>query len=300
MSENINQHKLIYCNKNRIANMDYNNNEQDRGQLDVESDPCYITFPQLSKLSYIKHGFSTKLGGVSKGHLATMNLSFSRGDQQENVLTNFKRICSSIGIQSEGLVFSDQIHDTKITRVTEEDMGKGIYIENDLRGIDALITNVAGLSLVTFYADCVPLYFVDQRQKAIGLSHSGWRGTVKNIAGKTIEAMKVEFNSNPKDIIGVIGPSICRDCYEVSDDVAKEVRNTYTKDAIKNILEEKEDGKYQLDLWLANRYNMLEAGIKMENISISSICTCCNSNLLYSHRATNGKRGNLAAFLSLI
>lgn len=296
----IDQDKVLYCNKNRVVNIKYNKNRQDRGKLEKASTPCYITFPQLTQLPYIKHGFSTKLGGVSRAHWSTMNLSFSRGDEREHVMTNFERISDAIGISSEGLVFTDQIHGTKIVRVTEADRGKGILKENDQKGVDGLITNVSGVSLVTFYADCVPLYFVDQRQRAIGLSHSGWRGTVKKMGLKTVEAMRQEFQSDPKDMIAVIGPSICRDCYEVSEDVAKEVREVFTKSQAKDLLEEKRNKKYQLDLWLANKYIMLEAGIPEENISISSICTCCNSTLLYSHRATNGKRGNLAAFLSII
>lgn len=247
----------------------------------------------------MNHGFSTRLGGVSKGHLASMNLSFSREDGRETVNTNFQRICSFLGTSNENLVFSDQVHDTKIRMVTKEDQGKGIVKKRDYSGVDGLITNIPGLVLVTFYADCVPLYFVDIKKKAIGLSHSGWRGTVHKMGLKTVEAMKRQYGSNPKDIITVIGPSICEECYEVREDVMLEFKQSFAKEKLGDILKEKADGKYQLDLWVANKIILLEAGIPDENITVSGICTCCNSSLLYSHRASNGKRGNLAAFLSI-
>lgn len=263
----------------------------------------YITFPSLSKISLIKHGFSTRLGGVSKGYLSSMNFDFSREDK-ENVEENYEIISESIGFSYNDLVLSDQIHKTNIHLATNKDKGKGIIKERDYKEIDGLITNTPGLVLTTFYADCVPLYFVDIKKKAIGLSHSGWRGTVKGMGAKTIEAMAESFGSSPKDIVAVIGPSICKECYEVSEDVANEFFKVFTEDMWKEILEKKEisnndNNKYQLDLWKANYYILLKAGLLAQNINISAVCTACNSELLYSHRASNGKRGSLAAFLTI-
>lgn len=295
----VNKDKIKYKYRNENINIKYNKMPSMEGILNVEDRADLIHFPSLMGINFIKHGFSTRLGGESKGHLASMNLSFTRGDERETVVTNFRRICSSIGISEDDLVFSDQVHDTKIRVVTKEDCGKGIARERDYAGIDGMITNIPEVVLVTFYADCVPLYFVDVKKKAIGLSHSGWRGTVNRMGLKTVEAMKRQYGSNPKDIIAVIGPSICQDCYEVSEDVMLEFKQSFSKKDSGDILEEKTEGKYQLDLWLANKYIMSEAGIPDENITISGICTCCNSSLLYSHRASGGKRGNLAAFLSI-
>ncbi|HHX55464.1 MAG TPA: laccase domain-containing protein, partial [Clostridiales bacterium] len=139
------------------------------------------------------------------------------------------------------------------------------------------------------------------KKKAIALTHSGWRGTVKGIAAKTIEAMEENFASNPKDIVAVIGPSICKECYEVSEDVANEFIEVFNEEQIKEIIEKKDNtnNKYLLDLWKANKHILLEAGLLKENINISAVCTACNSNLLFSHRASNGKRGSLAAFLTI-
>ena len=165
--------------------------------------------------------------------------------------------------------------------------------------VDGMITNVPGVVLCTFYADCVPLYFVDPVHKAIGLSHSGWRGTVGKIGKVTIEKMKAQFGSAPEDIFTAIGPSICQDCYEVSEDVILEFQSTFDKKYWESLFYQKENGRYQLNLWEANRIIFLEAGIKEEHISMPGICTCCNPDFLFSHRATHGKRGNLAAFLGI-
>lgn len=258
----------------------------------------YITFPALYKIPFIKHGFSTRLGGLSSGYLSSMNLDFTR-DDQITVLENFKIICHSMGLNYRDLVFSHQVHKTNIRLVSNKDKGKGILRPRDYSDMDGLITNIPGIPLVTFYADCVPLYFVDIEKKAIGLSHSGWRGTVARMGEKTINSMKDNFASDPKDIVAVIGPSICKDCYEVSEDVAYEFSKIFTKAQCQDILEEKKDNKYQLDLWKANYHILIDAGVKLENIHISGVCTACNSDLLYSHRASGGKRGSLAAFLML-
>ncbi|MDF2589519.1 MAG: hypothetical protein K0S41_3360 [Anaerocolumna sp.] len=267
--------------------------------LNVEKTTPFIAFPVLSDISYINHGFSTRLGGVSEGIFESMNLGYNRGDSDNNVYTNYQRICDSMGIQVNDLVTTNQVHNTDVKLVTAEDKGKGIIKERDYQGVDGLITNVVGVPLVTYYADCVPLYFVDTKNRAIGLSHSGWRGTVKRMGQVTLHEMNKQFGTNPNDVITVIGPSICKDCYEVSEDVAKAFRGEFNHLQLQDILVEKGDGKYQLNLWEANRHIFLDAGIKEENIHISSVCTCCNSELLFSHRASEGKRGTLAAFLML-
>ena len=168
-----------------------------------------------------------------------------------------------------------------------------------------------GLTLVTFFADCVPLYFVDPVHRAIGLSHSGWKGTVHRMGQKTIEAMGEAFGTKPEDLCVCIGPSICRDCYEVSEDVADAFKEEFGAEISqddstscyswngKSILMNKGNGKYQLDLWGANRRVLLDAGILPEHLAVTNVCTKCNPDLLYSHRVMGDKRGNLAAFLSL-
>ncbi len=297
------------------------------------------------------------------------------------------------GIAMENIVTSDQTHTANVRRVTEEDRGNGITKPRPYKDVDGMITDVPGIVLATFYADCVPLYFVDPVQKAIGLSHSGWRGTVSKIGkitvekmseeygtrpyadcvplyfvdpvqkaiglshsgwrgtvskiGKiTVEKMSEEYGTRPEELYAAVGPSICQKCYEVSEDVAEEFRRAFDPkywnalfykkengkyqlnlweanpsicqkcyEVSEDVAEEfrrafdpkywnalfykKENGKYQLNLWEANRIVLLESGIPEDHISMPNLCTCCNPEFLFSHRASKGKRGNLGAFLGI-
>lgn len=261
----------------------------------------FFTFPALSKLSFIKHGFSTKLGGVSSGQFATMNLNrriIDAYDEPDNVLENFRRMADSIGFDVNSVVLSKQVHKTNIRIVDEADRGKGLFIPRDYDEIDGLITNKPNITLVTKYADCVPLFFVDRVKKAIGLSHSGWRGTVGKIGRITVEEMGKAFGSEPKDIIAVIGPSICKSCYEIDGNTVEEFKKAFPAEW-ESILTLNNKGRYLCDLWAANKAVLSEAGIPASNIHISGVCTSCNSDILFSHRKTKGKRGSLAAYLCI-
>ena len=228
-----------------------------------------------------------------------MNLSFTRGDDEAAVRENYHRIAKSIGVKCENMVLSQQTHTTNVRVVTEKDKGKGIVKPLDYTDVDGMVTNIHGICLVTFYADCVPLYFVDPVQKAIGLSHSGWRGTVGKIGKETIRKMEEQYGSDPKDILAAVGPSICKDCYEVSEDVILEFQKNFKERYWKDLFYRKENGKYQLDLWKANEIIFKESGILPEHIAVTNVCTHCNSEILYSHRTSGDRRGNLAAFLAL-
>lgn len=256
-----------------------------------------LIFPKIEDCGFVGHGFTTRLGGVSTGMFQSLNLSFTRGDERELVMENFRRVAQALGVSVEDFVLSDQTHTVNIREVTASDRGKGLIRERDYHDVDGLITNEPGVALATFYADCVPLFFVDRKRRAIGLSHSGWRGTVAGMALKTVEAMTRAYGSRPEDIMAAIGPSICQDCYEVSEDVAQAVREQFGSQKADAVLRQTGPDKYHLDLWLANVYNMRRAGIPAENIAVTNLCTCCNPELLFSHRASGGKRGNLGAFL---
>lgn len=260
----------------------------------------YIQFKNLSATGIVKQGFSTRKGGVSTGIFSSMNLNFKRGDDPDAVMENYRRMAAALNMRVEDMVLSDQTHTTNVRVITEEDRGKGILKPQDYSDVDGMITNVPGIVLVTSYADCVPLYFVDPVRKAIGLSHSGWKGTVGHIGQKTVWKMHEVYGSEPKDIVAAIGPSICQSCYEVSDDVAEAFRANFTADEAADILLDKGNGKYQLDLWKANWYVLTDAGILPEHLSVTDLCTACHPDLLWSHRKTNGQRGGLSAFLSLI
>ena len=257
-----------------------------------------LTFELLEQVPGIRHCFTTRAGGVSEGMFESLNLSFTRGDDPAAVLENYQRVAEAMGSDTEHIVTSDQTHTVNVRRVKAEDAGKGIVKPRDYQDVDGLITDIPGLILATFYADCVPLYFVDPVRGAIGLSHSGWRGTVKRMGEATIKAMGEAFGTKAYDLICAIGPSICQDCYQVDEDVAEAFRMEFG-DQAKTLLRPEGGGKYRLDLWEANRLVLLEAGVLPEKITVTNLCTCCNPKQLFSHRASGGKRGNLGAFLML-
>lgn len=259
----------------------------------------YISYRILDDILWLKNAVSTRLGGVSKDYLASMNLGFNRGDLDENVIRNHEIFANVIGVNPKNIVTGNQTHTTNVKVVTKDDCGKGIYRDRNYTDIDGLITNEKGIVLATYYADCVPLLIVDTKNKAIGLSHSGWRGTVGKIGKVTIEKMGELYGTKPEDIVACIGPSICQKCYEISEEVAVQFKEAFP-DNIKEILIDKGNGKYQLDLWECNRINFKEAGVLPENIKVTDICTCHNTDVLFSHRGHNGKRGNLGAFLSIV
>lgn len=257
-----------------------------------------LHYPLLDETGIVEHCFTTRMGGVSEDIFSTLNLSFSRGDNPDSVMENYRRVARVFGKTVDDFICTDQTHTTNVLRVGKEETGFGVTKSRPYTDVDGLITDVPGVILSTFYADCVPLYFVDPVHRAIGLSHSGWRGTVGRMGQKTLEAMKEAFGTNPEDVIAAVGPSICQECYEISEDVAEHFYKEFEGHG-DEILINKGNGKYQLDLWKTNEIVMLEAGILPEHLVVTNICTCCNSDVLFSHRASQGKRGNLAAFLML-
>lgn len=268
-------------------------------QEKIENGVHFLQFPLLCHTEMVAHGFSTRLGGVSEGKYATMNFTFTRGDNPDHVMENYRRMAEALGVDKEQMVLSYQTHTVHVRRVTEEDAGKGIVRERDYRDVDGLITDVPGITLVTFYADCVPLYFVDPVRKAVGLSHSGWRGTVKRMGKVTLDAMRDAFGTKPEDVLCCVGPSICQDCFEVGGEVAEEFKREFASVYWPQLFYEKENGKYQLDLWKANEIILEEAGVLKEHIQVTDICTHCNPEYLFSHRTFGNERGNLAAFLGI-
>lgn len=284
----------------------------------TNKDMAYFTFKSLEDTGIVEHFFSTRKGGVSRDYLSSLNFSYSQGDRKENVDENYKRAAAHMGMTSSDIVCSQQTHTTNVRKVTAADKGKGVVCERDYTDVDGLITNEQGIILATFYADCVPLFIVDPVNRAIGLSHSGWRGTVGKMGKVTLEKMAAEYGTKPEHVKVAIAPSICQTCYEVSEEVALAFEKAFARDDEKAaqylrryqmnfsqkeiedcLLYQKENGKYQLNLWYANFRVFRDIGVPDENIEVTDVCTCCNPDLLFSHRASKGRRGNLGAFLML-
>ena len=254
----------------------------------------YYVVPSFEATGLVNHCISTREGGVSEGIYSSMNFRFNCDDKRGNVIENFKRISDAIGIDYTKLVLSHQTHGDIIHTVEESDAGNGIMFENKFESVDGLITDKPGIGLVTLYADCVPTMFLDKRQGVIATSHSGWKGTVKRIAAKTIQRLAADYGSKPEDILCAIGPSIQLDHFEVGDEVAEIFIQNFGEDTAV-----KYGKKYHVDMQLAIIRQLTAEGVPVSNIDNSGICTYCNSELLFSHRKTQGRRGNFGAVIAL-
>ncbi len=275
--------------------MIFNSNKMN---LNMVNSVPFLTFKELDKIECINHAFSTRMGGISKGIYSSMNLSFGRGDTDENVLENYRIFARAGGFEYDSLVSSQQDHNANVRVVTEKDRGVGIYKPQNMHSIDALITNDPNVTLVTHYADCTPIFLADPVKKCIGLVHSGWKGTVKQIGKATVQAMHDNFGSDPKDIVAAIGPAISKCCFEVDKPVADEFAHLDGFNTDMFIIDDK-NGKYHIDLLECNRQILVSSGVRAENISISDICTRCCHDMLFSHRATNGERGGMVAMMAI-
>lgn len=288
MEEDMKQIQWNYADKRRVF------------RTDTHATAPFLSFRVLEEMGFVVNGFSTRLGGASTGKFSTMNFSYSRGDDPEHVLENFTRMADALGVNRNRMVASWQTHTVNIRRVTQEDEGKGVIASRDYRDVDGLICAIPGITLVTFYADCVPLYFVDPVNRAVGLSHSGWRGTVNRMGEKTLQAMNKAFGTRPEDVTVCIGPSICKDCFEVGEEVVEEFQKNFARKDWESLWAKNgKPGKYQLDLWKANAVILEEAGVCRDRITVTNLCTRCNAEYLFSHRKCGENRGNLAAFLGI-
>lgn len=262
-----------------------------------DGEMLYYTFPALDDLGCVRHGFSTRLGGVSDGIFASMNLSFTRGDDDAAVRENFRRFCAAIGVPADNVVISAQTHTANVKVVTAADRGRGITREKEYTDVDGLITNEPGVVLCTQYADCVPLFFADSVKRVVATSHAGWRGTAAGIAAVTVRKMEEVYGCRPEDIVAGIGPSIGHCCFEVDGPVYEAFTQVEVFDD--TCYTDNGGGKYHIDLWQVNRRWLLSAGVQPRHITVTDLCTRCRPDVFWSHRETGNDRGSLAAFIAL-
>ncbi len=270
--------------------------EKDKEFVREKDGVKYICYDSLEKTGLVLHGFMTRIGGVSGGVYGSLNLGFARGDDEEKVGENFARAAACFGLEPKDIVTGYQTHTANVIRVGKKDAGKGITRKRDYKDVDGLITNEAGVILATSHADCTPIFLLDPVNHAIGMVHSGWRGTKAMIGKKAVEAMTREFGSVPETIIAVIGPCICKKCYDVGTDTAGFFMGGEFGDSCVDF---KADGKYLLDLKEANRHVLMGAGLNPENISVSDICTYEAEEFCFSHRRMGNNRGQNMAFICL-
>lgn len=270
-------------------------------ELEVQEGVGVLRFPAWRELAFVTHAFSTRLGGVSGQEFAAMNLGFGRGDPDENVAENYRRFCAAAGFDPESLTCGCQVHKTEIRRVDESHRGQGIWRANTCDNADGLCTNVPGVTLVVYAADCVPVYFIDPEHRAIGLAHAGWRGAASGMPQVMAERMAAEFGSRPERLLAAIGPSICKECFEVDEPVARVFLALPDADRFVSgpAADPAGQEKYHIDLWECCRQSLLRAGLLPKHITVGGVCTMEESSLLFSHRKTRGQRGSNAAMLAL-
>ena len=240
----------------------------------------------------VPHGFTTRLGGVSTGYLASLNIGIHRGDEWSNVLENYRILGQALGFDPKKLVLSHQTHTDIVLRVGMAEAGAGLFAP-ELPECDGLITNEPGVALAIFTADCTPILLHDPVTGAVGAAHAGWRGTAAAIAGKTVAAMVSAYGCRPEDIRAAIGPNIGFCCFETDADVPEAMRKAFGAEA-KQFIRPNGD-KYYVNLKELNALALRRAGVT--KIDISTDCTVCQSHRFWSHRVTNGLRGSQGAII---
>lgn len=257
----------------------------------------YIQFECLNEYSDIlTHCMSTRAGGVSNGECSTLNLGFSRGDIRSNVISNYNLICQVAGLEPDSLVLTNQIHGNGVCLVDENDRGKGFNRTSDIIGIDGLYTMTPGVTLTTFHADCVPVFIFEPGIKAAALVHSGWRGTLSDIAGGMADRLAGLPGYEAGRSIAVLGPSIGHCCFEVDEDVYCLFREKYDNDRYyKKTL----DNKWKVDIKAIIIKQLTDKGFEKRNIHDCGICTKCRKDLFFSYRGDNGRTGSMAAFMQI-
>ncbi len=257
----------------------------------IVSDRMYYQSDLLNGISGVSHCFTTKYGGTSCGIISGLNLGFRCGDEKENVEKNYRLVAKDMGFQYENITAGKQTHSANIRIITEADLGKGVSRVSDFDEVDGLVTNLQNVPLVVFYADCVPILLAEEDAGVVAAIHSGWRGTVSEIAGLAVDIMKSEFGANPEKIKAAIGPSIGPCCFETGEEVSSQFESRFVKAL--------PDKKALVDLWSANKEILLHKGLKEENIEVLNKCTMCNSDVFYSYRTHKEKTGRMGAFIEL-
>ena len=244
----------------------------------------------------IRHGFSTRTGGVSPAPMDSLNLATGRGDGDDCLRENYRRFCALVGTDMTRLVMSNQVHETTVRLCTASDAGKGLYRPRDYAA-DALITNEPDLPLVVFSADCGIILLHDPVNRAIGAIHSGWRSCAGGIVEKTVQAMQEHFGSDPRNITAAIGPCIGQCCFETDSDVADAMLSALGDDALPYLT--RREPKWHVDLAGLNRQWLLRAGLLPEQIDTCGLCTACRPDLFWSHRKMGNARGGQIAMIAL-
>lgn len=258
----------------------------------------YLASEAIDQAGGVAHGFSTRMGGVSEGMWASLNLGISRGDDPDHVRENYHRFMAAIGAQEGKLVKSNQVHKDTVRVVTSADWRKDICEKAGFEA-DGLMTATPGVALMISVADCIPVLFYDPVRRVVAAAHAGWRGTAEGIVTRTVERMEEVYGCNPHDILVAIGPGICPQCFETHEDVPNAMMATMGTPVLHHI-QIKDNGKFSVDLKGINAMRLEQAGVNPSNVAISQECTSCRTDKYWSHRKVGNNRGSMAAVIQLL
>ncbi|MBQ9941451.1 MAG: laccase domain-containing protein [Christensenellaceae bacterium] len=254
----------------------------------------FFTVPAFEQTGLVRHGFTSRIGGVSTGCFESLNLSCKRENDPENILKNFRIAAEAIGVDAQSLVLCRYEHGINVEFADERHLGMGIWRENELPFCDGVAVTDAGITAVTIHADCNPIFFMDKKGRAAGVCHAGWRGTYGNVIG-TIVKKFASKSIAPADILLGFGPSIGPCCFEVQEDVGGLFAEKFGE-TVRSFRQ----GRQYVDLWSVLALEAMEAGIPPENVTMSRLCTYCEKQLFYSHRRDAGKTGAMGSFIQLV
>lgn len=256
-----------------------------------------LRFNALKKYSHINHAVSTRMGGVSTIHgLESLNLGTHTADDMENVKENYRRFCNAAGFDASSVVLGKQTHSANVRVASYADKGKGVFAERDYTDVDALVTNCKKLPIVIHTADCVPVGLFDIKGRAVGNAHCGWRGTFSELAANTADVLYSEYGVTPEELVCTVGPCICQRCYEVSEELYLQFEEKFGKSEALV----KEGTSFYIDLAGINCQILISKGVKEDNIIVSDLCTCCRTDIFFSHRGQGPERGILASVAELV
>ena len=244
------------------------------------------------------HGFSTRLGGVSQGMWASLNLGVSRGDDPDHVRENYRRFLAAIGAEGGKLAMTNQVHGGTVHTVTTADVKGDPYDKVGFEA-DGLMTDLPGVTLMIYTADCIPILFYDPVRRVVAAIHAGWRGTAAGIAAQAVERMRDVYGCRAEDILAAIGPGIGPDCFETHEDVPNAMTAALST-AVLSHIKIKENGKFAVDLKGINARRLEQAGLDPEHIGVCGECTACLADKYWSHRRLGTNRGSMASAIQLL
>jgi hypothetical protein len=273
---------------------------QERKEIMIRKKKGKLTFllsPNLSQSTKLIHAISTRNGGVSSGSYKSLNLSFHVEDEQENVIHNYRILSRALGFNLRSLITCQQIHHNTVALVDKSYFKKDCFLpQNAIPETDALVTDVPGITLMTRYADCVPLFFYDPKTNTIAIAHAGWKGTLSHIVRKTVEVLVNEYHCKPENILTAIGPSIGPCCFQIGSTMADEAVKELSG---QEYLKEGSDGSIYFNLWKANEKQLKDTGIKDDHLHCAGLCTACNTDLFFSYRREKRVTGRFGALIGL-